>query len=725
MKYRKLYIAIAWLGLLSLCGCSDDEWSTGTEHPVDGCEITLTAEYPLFNSPAGLSRAVSVPEKTDFQAKDAIHVSAVFTVRGADNNTMTKTIYNCFVYDGNAWKSTAAETPTTAEEVMKWPWNAESGRFTAYYVPKSSGNLAVGDANTVSCRLNGTYSDCDVLFAETEELPFGHAVYFTFRHLCTRLVLTEVRNDYVDRFGLQTKVSPTGAAVAGEYKQMNTCVLKRNEDNTLNLTFIQEPNADGSVSVVSTASANQILEFYLQPGDYSKTEVCYANGRPYLELDIETLRDCQPGYSYEINVNHTPGVILKEDDDPWVGPEKDDLTFDIDIDAFLHSIEEGKSYSENDPNTGESVQITKFDELGHLELLYNLDFKNRPFTPRSLPNTCYLHGNYHHIKNVVNSLFDNLNGTIDNFELRNVNINILDANPPQSIGALTRSMHGTVQNMRLNGCSIIGYAPEDSRLTLSVGALVGEQVDGSIDNVTLMGNISVIARNTPNIAVCDATVDLGGIVGQSAGEIKNVTMQADADGNPCALSVKNEVVGYGEVSTGGIAGYSFARISDCIIACTVDASACQALQNCVGGLLGRITGGTMTNCTVSGPVTGGITKGDTDNGISGYSITGGISGYAVNSPIINDCYAFCAVTDTNGTHTSTEVIAVGGGFGMINSETLVVSDCRVIGSVAGAADVWKGSFIGICRGISDTDLQATGNQASDTNGNNFCGSVMK
>lgn len=724
MKYRKLYIVIAWIGLLSLYGCSDDEWSKGTEHPADGCEITLTAEYPLFNNPAGLTRAVSVPEKTDFQDKDVIHVSAVFTVHDAFGATTTQTVYNSFVYEGGVWKSTVAETPTTTEEVMKWPWNADSGKFTAYYMPKSSGNLAVGDENAVSCRLNGSYSDCDVLFAETEELPFGHAVNFTFRHLCTRLILTEIRNDYVDRFGLQTKVSPTGAEVAGEYKQMNTCILKRNEDNTLALTFVQEPNADGSVAVIATANANQILEFYLQPGDYSKTEVCYANGRPYLELDIETLRDCKAGYSYEINVNHTPGVILKEDDDPWVGPEKDDLTFDIDIDAFLRSIEEGKSYSEKDPKTGEQVQITKFDEFGHLELLYNLDFKNRPFTPRSLPNTCYLHGNYHHIKNVANSLFENLNGTIDNFELRNVNINILDANPPQSIGALARSMHGTVQNMRLNGCSIIGYAPEDSRLTLLVGALAGEQVDGSIDNVTLMGNISVIARNTPNIAICDATVDLGGIIGQTAGEIKNVTMQADVDGRPCSLSVKNEVVGYGEVSTGGIAGYSFARISDCIIACTVDASACQALQNCVGGLLGRITGGAMTNCTVSGLVTGGITEGDTANGISGYSITGGISGYAVNSPIINDCYAFCTVTDTNATHTSTEVIAVGGGFGMINSETLVVADCRVIGSVVGAADVWKGSFVGLCRGISDTALQATGNQASDTNGNNYCGSVM-
>ena len=246
----------------------------------------------------------------------------------------------------------------------------------------------------------------------------------------------------MDRFELQTKISPTGAAVAGEYKQMNTCVLKRNEDNTLNLTFIQEPRADGSVSVISTANANQILEFYLQPGDYSKTEVCYANGRSYLELDIETLRNCQAGYSYEINVNHTPGVILKENDDPWVGPEKDDLTFDIDIEAFLSSIEEGKTYSEKDPKTGELVQITKFDELGHLELLYNLDFKNRSFTPQSLPNTCYLHGNYHHIKNVVNSLFENLNGTIDNLELRDVNINLLGDKVSYNIGALARSMHG-------------------------------------------------------------------------------------------------------------------------------------------------------------------------------------------------------------------------------------------------------------------------------------------
>lgn len=725
MKYRKLYIAIAWLSLLSLCGCSDDEWGTGAERPVDGNEITFTAEYPLFNSPAGLSRAVSVPEKTDFQDNDVIHVSAVFTVRGTDNTTTTtKTIYNCFVYNGGVWKSTAAEAPTSAEEVMKWPWNAESGKFTAYYIPKSSGSLAVGEDNAVSCRLNGTYSDCDVLFAETGELPFGHAVNFTFCHLCTRLVFTEVRNDYVDRFELQTKISPTGAAVAGEYKQMNTCVLKRNEDNTLNLTFIQEPRADGSVSVISTANANQILEFYLQPGDYSKTEVCYANGRSYLELDIETLRNCQAGYSYEINVNHTPGVILKENDDPWVGPEKDDLTFDIDIEAFLSSIEEGKTYSEKDPKTGELVQITKFDELGHLELLYNLDFKNRSFTPQSLPNTCYLHGNYHHIKNVVNSLFENLNGTIDNLELRDVNINLLGDKVSYNIGALARSMHGTAQNIRLNGCSIIGYAPEASVLTLSVGALIGEQVDGLIDNVTLIGSISVIAKNMQNIAECDAYVDLGGIVGQTAGEIKNVTMQADADGNPCTLRVKNEVEGYGEVSTGGIAGYSFAKISDCIIACTVDASACQTLQNCVGGLFGRITGGTVTNCTVSGAVTGGITKSDTVNGISGYSLTGGICGYAVNSPIMNNCYAFCTVKDFNETHTSTEVIAVGGGFGMINSETLLVSDCRVIGSVVGAADVWKGSFVGICRGVSDSNLQAASNQASDTNGNNFCGSVL-
>lgn len=722
-------VAVTLTGILSLCGCSEDVWERGDDFH-DGDVVNFTAGYPSFAGASGLTRAVTIPEKTEFQRDDAIHVSAVFTIQETSaqgtSAKATKTVYDCFVYKDGRWVSTSAIGQVAADDVMKWPWNAISGKFTAYYMPGSSGSLAVG--SNISCRLDGQYTNCDLLYAETEEVPFGHTVNFMFRHLCTRLVLTEVKSGYVDKFGLQIKTSPTGggADIAGEYKQMNACILTRNEDNTLDAEFVQSPNTDGSVSVVSAATDGQVLVFYLQPGNYSGAEICYANNRPYLELNVDGLKDCQAGYSYEINVSHTPGVVKKEEDDPWVEPGKKDLDFDIDIEAFLNSIQKGMTYSQEDPKTKEPVQITKYDDLGHIELLYNLDFRGEQFASKSLPASCYLHGNYHYIKRLSNSLFDNLNGTLDNLELRDVAIDLPNGNL-RRMGALASSSHGNVSNVRLNGCRITGYVPEISTDVLAVGALIGEQYEGTVDNVTLMGDITVTATNELENGTarqaCNGTVDLGGIIGQTGGIIKNVTMQAGTDGNAPVLTVVNNTQGLGIVSTGGLVGLSGGTINDCIISCTVDARSCKAQQNCVGGMVGRIRGGNLKDCTISGTVSGGTTEWGGGE-LNGYSLTGGICGYFVENPVVENCYAFCTVAECKHETSNRIVFGTGGGMGMIDSKSSSIRSCRVIGTVTGD-NTTTGSFVGLCRGITADLLQSNENQVSDSENHKFCGQEMQ
>ena len=175
------------------------------------------------------------------------------------------------------------------------------------------------------------------------------------------------------------------------------------------------------------------------------------------------------------------------------------------------------------------------------------------------------------------------------------------------------------------------------------------------------------------------------------------------DGNSVSGTSNNMFVG-------GLVGYmNGGTITNCYETGSVSGTGTGSNHIHVGGLVGKQEGGTVTNCYTSGSVSGTFTSTTSSSyvyvgGLVGYQYdgtitkcyamcdvygngfyTGGLVGYQDSGSVITNCYATCNVIGTGYQAFTNQSTCVGGLVGYEYYSTIV--NCYAVGSVKGTGDI--------------------------------------
>lgn len=621
---------LGFLLAVCLCSCKDDMVAgnnADNRNPDNGLPIAFITELTARSSIGDAASRATVTDnyKQEFEAGDRIHISAVFTLLDEDGQESenTTTVYDCLSFDGEAWQSTATQSP------MTWPWNASKATFTAYYIytsDTSGGWLTEGSPLTI--RLDALTDETDPLMAVVEDVEYGYAVPLTFQHLCTKLSITDVSNNATEFW----------AKTAGGINDAFSLTLQ--SDNTLAFAFGKEDATVTDTRVAAQRTEENTVSYYLAPTvtdqiSYEGMQLTYRYSRPYLTLNLEELADLEAGNSYVVSITENAGSItIDEDEDDWWDDPDDEDTEEVkvDIDEFLQAICEGTVYQTKD---GTPVLGVSSDIQGGTELLVNVDFDNQtPTQEHDLPNAAVFNGNYHYIKNVAQPLFGTINGSISNLNLASVSIEDQLQSATGSMGR-TCSANSSISNVRLTGITIQVAPNENANALCDVGALVGNCA-GAIETVRLAGNIEIIVQpEDEDDATPLGRIYIGGIVGQLSGTLSDVSRVEEE--TPGTFTVTNACSNQiGERYTGGLVGLSTGRIANCTMEANVDASEARGVLVYTGGMAGMArnassaseSNGGIFNSTFNGTIQCGRAYSAEEEAVEGHAYAGGLVGYA-------------------------------------------------------------------------------------------------
>lgn len=697
--------------LLVLCGCRKELDELPGRNAREEMPVRFTAERPQGDV---LTRAIV--DKEEFSAGDVIHVSAKFTLD--DGNIVIK--YATLTLDEHGeWNN---ETIFD----MGWPWNATGAEFTAYYLENWNGPITTPGRPVEPVVLDrfefqGQSMNPDPLKAEAKVEGYGQAVHLRFEHLCTRLTVEDVGDE--EEYWLRFRYSP---GVENPRFVKNACQLTLNDDKTLQFDFVTEQSGKVSSQVFVKGDGKRAVTFHLAPGDYSRFSLTRRNNYAYITIsNVDALRELEANKAYSISLANLQGNITP-DDDAWIDepdlpevPQYDDF----DINAFLRAIRDCKKDYICKLKDGDSVVVLKKDDWrNEMLLMQDVDFEGADFTAVDLPNMVTFDGGGHSILNVAYPMFNTLYGTVTqlNIYANRKKIEVWENNTEW--GMLARiSDKGTISNIRLEGMSVEFTIPNvltTQGKTYNIGALVGWVKSGSLSEITLAGDVSVIVDSE---YTGDYIVFAGGVVGQCSGSMEHI----DNLGSHSTIHVTNKCRGYSSRYTGGLAGaFNEAIMDHCNVNTIVDAGESSGTWNYAGGIAGAVrttSGGSgsaaIVDVTVTGSVKGGnIVPGGESTSESGttttHSSTGGIVGHVQNASV------------TGGIVLSK--VSVGKQEGLNEYSHYTVGG--VIGSMTNAANIRKnegciffnandyiltgytsGTFCG--GGGSTTELQAEGNTA--------------
>lgn len=707
------HIFCLYLLTVLLSACTNNNFDDGLQSSSDESAVLFSTEFPAW-SPTSRAGS-SIPEKITFVNGDVIHIQGEFEVKEYENFNPTGRIsklwrYDTFKYANGKWVPNSGN----GETLLKWPWNATKGTFTAYYI--SGAKESLYDGTSYEGDLGGNCNVNDPLMAVAMDVTRDYAVNFSFKHLCTRLVIQNTKNNYAEEYWFYKKDISNAYELSYEPTVDSESGTQYHK---LGFSFKSNPakneGAVSSVKVISneagTASNAGYVVYYLEPGKYYGSDLNYNNNRLYLTLNVDALDkpvESEPdglmaGKTYILDIEKAKGIINKETtEDPWENP--DPPVTDFDVQDLIDAISAGKDYKDilhvgNDNN----VVLTK-----------NVDFQNKEFISGNLPTNISLDGNYHYIVNAIHPLFVQCNGAIRNLEIRDTRITQYAKDNHSRAGALAQQNFGYIDNVRLRNLTIALPAMAGTTHITSIGGVVGEHENGQISNVYLIGR-HVFEVFDPEAGSADGRVYLGGITGQANGSspaIRNVFLLQDEQGKEPEISLDLKCNG-GNFSVGGIAGMITTGMENCTVSATIDCSTAKSLDCCAGGLFGR---GSSTNigfeirgCNVTGKVYGAFaTTVVADGGtVLGRGIVGGIGGSIESSSMmISDCRSFCDVFDCfnsgKGYETSTitsEVFGSGAAFGRITANPKpVVNNCTAWGKIfatpISATSNFGGSFVG-------------------------------
>ena len=208
-------------------------------------------------------------------------------------------------------------------------------------------------------------------------------------------------------------------------------------------------------------------------------------------------------------------------------------------------------------------------------------------------------------------LFQSNNGTLRNFALTNVDVNVVTGNGGD-VGALAGSNSGTIANVSASGSVVVS---SNFLVTYNVGGLIGEN-RGFITNSSTAETVSI--TNTIFGA-------LGGLVGLNSGTIS----QSFANGTTINNGVAWYSFGTSSAAVGGLVGANSGSIDQSYFRGTVQGG---ATEFGAGGLAGT-SSGAITNSYASADVSGlsfggigalvGSNSGTISQSYAGGSVSGG------------------------------------------------------------------------------------------------------
>ena len=221
-----------------------------------------------------------------------------------------------------------------------------------------------------------------------------------------------------------------------------------------------------------------------------------------------------------------------------------------------------------------------------------------------------LDGDGHTISGLTKPLFDELKGTVENLTL---NSTISSDNADDPIwGILAKQLSaGSVSGCTAKGS--ITYSATDPGAQAYIGGVVGKYSGGTLSGCYNEASITYSATGSNKIYI-------GGVVSNN----EKATL-SDCHSTAGTLSV----TGYstvGAVYVGGVVGYDTKTIDSCTNAMTVDLggtfSATSDNYFCAGGIAGKVTGGSISNCLN----TGDVICSHKNSGTKGYTFVGGLVG---------------------------------------------------------------------------------------------------
>ncbi|WP_455621030.1 fimbrillin family protein [Parabacteroides sp.] len=659
------WIICGLIGFL-LSGCQDDLNSPDTGKDRRGIPVRFTTELPQDGKVMTRS-TTAITDKTEFKNGDVMHVSAVFTLdeQSSSENTVTK-------YAALRWNEEEEEWVDLGEaegQYMDWPWNAKSATFTAYHMEEWDGPIIPDEPVTPIVLDRFAYDKVivnpDPLKAESQgSVEYGHAVHLQFKHLCTRLTITDVGDE--NEYWLTIK------APGPDKNLKNACTIQRSTTNELTFEFTEQEDTlhinptNGEANTIIKVSSQVAVDekgkrsvtFHLEPRDYSNFTLTRRDGYGYITLsgiqneEQEGFR-LDAGNSYTISLQDLSGNITPDDmDEDWWGENGPGDTYkDFDVQTFMDHIEScNEDYICAVPGMPEqSFTLLKYDPyLKEMKLMTDVDFQEKEFNAVNLHSINTFNGGGHTIQNIKHPMFDLLEGKVIDLKLADVNLEHINANTSTddpdhdtTWGALAHICAGgeisdvTLENATINIVLHNQNATADK--SYNVGALVGWVKAGKLSNISLRNKIEVTVSASDNESVYLAAV--GGVIGQCNGTLERIDYMGTGSDDD-AIKVTNTCKGYASRYTGGIVGLlSDGSINGCDVRTIVDASKAYGTWNYAGGVAGgiRVTG--SGQATISDPrITGGKVTGGraiVRSGETSHSSVGGIVGHLQNASVTN------------------------------------------------------------------------------------------
>lgn len=681
--------------LLVLCSCRNDlDTLSGGNEGAEGLPVQFMAEYPED----GLSvatRAGLLSDKTEFVAKDVIHVSATFYSDDASDTStegvLLATKYTTLTLDESGqWvnKNTALD--------MSWPWNSKYAVFKAYYLAGNDAalggeNLKPDEAVTTDPVLldrfvHGTeVANPDPLEAVTERVEYGHAVELKFKHSCTRLTIVGVGDE--DEYWLKFKSSSERSPLLNAYR------LER-KNNELTLDFMEEESGKVSAPVyeMTTKDGKKLnaVTFHLAPDNYRTFSLTRRNGYGYITIsNVEELADLKSNESHQVSIENLMGHITQDDDDDdWWDGEVEDMPKldDFSVQKFMEAIRDCKDYAcSMQLEGGEKKDVLLLESNSYLhevKLKMDVDFEGAEFNSVQLESTYSFDGGGYAISGVKHTLFSSLDGRVSNLKLNNVELECIDDSKRTSWGILANECSGTVNNVYLNDGRLKLEISTDG--TYNIGLLIGwVKSGGTLSGINLMGDLEVTVSSSDNLKQTGYFTHVGGVIGQCSGVLCN----CDITGS---MKVTNSCVGYSSRYTGGIAGLvAGGSINVGSVHATVDAGKAIGTWNYVGGVAGSLrtdpnsSVSAITGVNVSGSVTGGqafSVKSEVEN--KAHSSTGGIVGHVQYSSVKECTASNCVLVGLylqSVEGQNSDYYSIGGCIGSIVSEEAIEGNHGKIG----------------------------------------------
>lgn len=652
------------------------------------------------------TRGISDESKTSFNPNELIHIRAVYKCRDLLNPGKYYDVmqYGVMKYNG---KGSWSNYNTT--DILSWPETADFGTFTAYYINGSNGVLANGE---MPVKLLSEYKfGEDPLCGFVENVEYGHAVRFEMKHIFTHLTLSEMdggvsnemffspplkEEDYKDfKNAFTIEFNSTTREIKPVFKRVPSEIYTDNAGE--GLVFVED-----NIEFYETNDGNvkTRVGYFLEPKVYHNFVLLYPRVRPKTATYLSYSRDLQKitgdkgleaNNFYDFSVLKSLGVKVEES--PENGWDDDsDPRIIIDVEEFLKAAKSGYEYWEEDPDTGELVQILETTLEGS-RLIRNVDFNHEfydVFQDGFIPDlSMTFDGGYHYIYNMACPLFNENYGNIINLGLVNIktnesqpivsseNYNNIEGRDFSRNGIISRSNFGTVSNIRVRNLEMIieiettGATEEESSTEAHSAAMLFGSNRGNIYDVSLSGDLSIKVRNHSGSSVMPG-VSIGGITGQNLGTISRISPIMDVNDAKFPspkLKIINECKGsLGVYIIGGVSGNNTGNIYDVNMSSVViNGAESSGVESIMGGIVGEVgssnSGAPMiSGCITRGSVTAGLTKSVTN--IISNSYTGGVAGLLNTQAFVINSSASVSVSGLS-VYDSNVKCAVGGAFGRI------------------------------------------------------------